>query len=129
MKYLIMAILLMVSANAMAEVTTYDLILKGKQCVDGSNQQLDCDYKIGDDFHLSIAGVGQLDAGATFMKSNFNGKYYGTFGILHGCVIVKTGMKNIIKSPLDMAFVSPKNGKVYKDWRSCEAGVSLPPNE
>ena len=51
-----------------------------------------------------------------------NGKYYGTFGILHGCVIVKNGMKNQDKNPLDIAFVSPINGKVYKDWESCKTG-------
>jgi hypothetical protein len=122
MKNLIMAILLILSANAMADVSTYDLTLKGKQCKEGLNQQLDCDYKIGNDFHLSIGGVGQSDAGVTFIKSNFNGKYYGTFGILHGCVIVKTGIKNTTKNPFDFAFVSPINGKVYKDWESCKTG-------
>ncbi len=122
MKYLLMAILLIVSAKAIADVSTYDLTLKGKQCKEGLNQQLDCDYKIGDDFHLSIAGIGQSDAGVTFIKSNFNGKYYGTFGILHGCVIVKTGIKNTTKNPFDFAFVSPANGKVYKDWESCKIG-------
>lgn len=119
MNRLIIATLLMISTNAVADVSTYDVTLKAKQCKEGLNQQLDCDYKIGDDFHLSIAGVGQSDAGVTFMKSNFNGKYYGTFGILHGCVIVKTGMKNTTNNPLDFAFVSPKNGKVYKDWEGC----------
>jgi hypothetical protein len=39
MKNLIMAILLMLSANAMADVSTYDLTLKGKQCKEGLNQQ------------------------------------------------------------------------------------------
>ena len=119
-----MAILLILSAKAIADVSTYDLTLKGKQCKEGLNQQLNCDYKIGDDFHLSIAGIGQSDAGVTFMKSNFNGKYYGTFGILHGCVIVKTGIKNITKNPFDFdfAFVSPINGKVYENWESCKTG-------
>lgn len=121
-KSLMMAILLMISANAMADVSTYDLTVKGKQCKEGLNQQLDCDYKIGNDFHLSIGGVGQSDAGVTFMKSDVNGKYYGTFGILHGCVIVKNGNKSRDKSPLDNAFVSPINGKVYKDWESCKTG-------
>lgn len=106
----------------MAEVSLYDLTLKAKQCKEGFNQQLNCDYKIGDDFHLSIAGVGQSDAGVAFMKSNFNGKYYGTFGILHGCVIIKTGIKNTTNKPFDFAFVSPINGKVYKDWESCKIG-------
>lgn len=122
MKSLMMAILLMTSANAMADVSTYDLTVKAKQCKEGSNQRLDCNYKIGDDFHLGITAVGQSVAGVSFLKSDVNGKYYGTFGILHGCVIVKNGNKNRDKSPLDNAFVSPINGKVYKDWESCKTG-------
>jgi hypothetical protein len=101
--------------------TTFDLVVKGKSCVEQRNQQVDCDYKIGTQFWLSIAAVGSSDAGVTFMKSDFNGKYYGTFGVAHGCVIVKTGTANTASSTLDLAFVSPKNGKVYQDWPSCQA--------
>ena len=122
MKYPMMAMFLIISANVMAEVSTYDLALKGKKCTEGLNQQLNCDYKIGDDFHLGITAVGQSVAGVTFLKSDVNGKHYGAFGILHGCVIVKNGNKNRDKSPLDNAFVSPINGKVYKDWESCKTG-------
>jgi hypothetical protein len=105
-----------------AEESTYDLILKGKKCEEANNQQLECNYKIDNDFWLSVAGVGGPDAGVTFMKSDFNGKYYGSYGMLHECVIVKTGTKNKTINPLNFAFVSPKNGKVYKDWESCKAG-------
>jgi hypothetical protein len=120
MKYLLMAIFLIISTNGMAALSTYDLALKAKECKEGLNQRLDCNYKIGDDFHLSIAGVGQSDAGVTFIKSNYYGEYYGTFGVLHGCVIVSKGIKNISKSPFDFAFISPLNGKIYKDWESCK---------
>jgi len=101
--------------------TTFDLIVKGKSCVEQRSQQLDCDYKIGTWFWLTIAAVGSSDAGVTFMKSDFSEKYYGTFGVAHGCVIVKTGITNTTSSPLDLAFISPKNGKVYQDWPSCQA--------
>ncbi len=112
----------MISTNAIADLSTYGITLKAKQCKEGLKQRLDCNYKIGDEFHLSIAGVGQSDAGVTFIKSNYYGEYYGTFGVLHGCVIVSKGIKNISKSPFDFAFVSPLNGKVYKDWESCKIG-------
>ena len=55
------------------------------------------------------------------MKSDFNGKYYGTVGVAHGCVVVKTGTAKTTRNPLDLAFVSPSNGKVYQDWPSCQA--------
>ena len=99
--------------------STFDRIVKGKSCVEQRSQQLNCDYRIGTDFWLSIAAVGSSDAGITFMKSDFNGNYYGTVGVLHGCVIVKTGTANTTRNPLDFAFVSPRNGKVYQDWPSC----------
>lgn len=114
-------ITLFFQACCFAEESTYDLILKGKKCEEGYSQQLDCSYKIGKGFWLSLAGVGISDAGVTFMKSDFNGDYYGTYGVLHGCVIVKPGTKNKTNNPVDFAFVSPKNGKVYKDWQSCQS--------
>ncbi|MEQ1597887.1 MAG: hypothetical protein ABL880_00825 [Methylotenera sp.] len=124
MKLILISILITATfqTSCFAEESTYDLILKGKKCEEGYNQQLDCSYKIDKDFWLSVAGVGIPDAGITFMKSDFNGQYYGTYGMLHGCVIVKPGTKNKTINPIDFAFVSPKNGKVYKDWQSCQAG-------
>jgi hypothetical protein len=101
--------------------STFDLVVKGKSCVERSSQQIDCEYRIGTDFWLSIAGVGSTDAGISFMKSDLKGRYYGTVGAGHGCVIVKTGTANTTSDPIDFAFVSPKNGKVYRDWPSCQA--------
>ena len=103
--------------------STFDLIVKGKSCVEQKSQQVDCDYRIGTDFWLSVAGVGSSDAGVTFMKSDFKGKYYGTFGLAHGCVVVKTGTGNKTGSIFDFAFISPRNGKVYPDWPSCQAAA------
>jgi hypothetical protein len=112
--------LVVMSSSAIAG-STYDATLKGKSCSEGTNQQIQCDYRLGNDFWLSIAGVGQSDAGITFMKSDFTGEYYGTYGTMHGCVIVKTGAGNKTNNPMDFAFVSPKNGKVYEDWDACQA--------
>jgi hypothetical protein len=86
---------------------------------------MDCEYKVGVGLHFVIAGVGQADAGVTFYKVDWDSDYYATFGLLHGCVIVKPG-KRILDhlqpgdpSGFSMAFVSPQNGKVYSDWQSC----------
>jgi hypothetical protein len=98
--------------------STYDLLVNETKCTMKRNL-LECDYKIGGDFWLSIAGVGGIDTGITFMKSDFNGKYYGTVGVMHGCIIIKNGIANNKSYIGNMAFVSPKNGKVYQDWQSC----------
>lgn len=101
--------------------TTFELIMKGKVCSEHKSQQVDCDYKIGTEFWLSISGVGNRDAGITFMKSDFKGKHYGTFGLTHGCVIVKADAANKTANPFNFAFISPRNGKVYSDWQSCQS--------
>ena len=61
------------------------------------------------------------------MKSNFEGDFYPTFGLRHGCVIVKRGTKNWKQdvdhgpgSPFDDAFISPKKGKIYRDRVGCK---------
>jgi hypothetical protein len=106
-----------------ANESTYQKILKGKVCTENpSTQQIDCEYKINTEFWLSIAGIGLPDTAVTFMKADFNGKYYGTFGLLHGCVVVKPGVSNKDSLSIDMAFVSPKNGKIYQTWQLCQSG-------
>lgn len=117
----ILVLLAWLYAAPAAAQTTFDALLKGKVCKESSNQQIDCDYKIGRDFHLSIAGVGLADAAITFMKSDFKGAFYGTVGVAHGCAIVKPGAANPNRNPADFAFVSPRNGKVYRDWQSCQS--------
>jgi hypothetical protein len=87
-------------------------------CTQQANGQLDCDYKVGHSLQFTIAGIGQDDAAITFFKVDFDGDYYATIGVLHGCVIVKPAHPTP-DSGLALAFVSPRNGKVYKDWPSC----------
>jgi hypothetical protein len=60
MKLILISVLITATfqTSCFAEESTYDLILKGKKCEEGYNQQLDCSYKIDKDFWLSVAGVG-----------------------------------------------------------------------
>lgn len=88
-------------------------------CKQQSGGQLDCDYKVGQALRFTIAGVGQEDAAITFFRVDQRGDYYASVGVLHGCVIVKPGEKNTDRT-FPMAFVSPQNGKVYRDWQSCD---------
>ncbi|MEJ1966493.1 MAG: hypothetical protein WDO56_35125 [Gammaproteobacteria bacterium] len=58
------------------------------------------------------------DAAVTFYKVDWDGDYYATYGLLHGCVIIKPGTGGAA-SGLSFAFVSPINGKVYRTWEQC----------
>jgi hypothetical protein len=109
------------------ELSTYDAVLIGKACKETQSQEISCEYKVGNGLHFIIDGIGGEWTGITFMKSDIDGDFYPTFGLQHGCVIVKRGKKNWKKdvdsgpgSPIDYAFVSPKNGKVYRDWVACK---------
>jgi hypothetical protein len=108
--------------------STYDLVLAGKKCETGTNQTLSCEYTVGNGLKFTITGIGQPDTGITFMKSSFDEDFYASYGLLHGCVIVQRGTEGVKSedaleagSFADYAFVSPRNGKVYKSWNQCQA--------
>jgi hypothetical protein len=105
----------------------YDLVLAGKDCKAGKTMQtLSCEYRVGTDLRFSIDGIGDPDTGISFLRSSFDGDYFATVGVMHGCVIVKHGEKTLPEyltpSMADLAFVSPKNGKVYRTWQECKRG-------
>ncbi len=103
--------------------TAYENTMAGKKCEEYNNQQLDCKFKVGKDLYFIVVGIGLPDTAVTFMQSNIDGDYYASYGLMHGCVIVKHGKKNFdISLLVDFAFVSPKNAKVYKTWKECKAG-------
>ncbi len=101
---------------------TYDAVVKGLKCTQQRSGQLDCEYRVGRSLRLEIAGVGQSDAAITFYKVDFDGDFYATVGVLHGCVVVKPAHHPPGQFS-QFAFISPKDGKVYLDWETCsEAG-------
>src|SRR3989338_9953619 len=121
----VLAILLVVAAtNSWSAQSTYELVVAGKSCeASETTQNIDCDYKVGKGLHFGVAGIGLPDAGVTVYSSSFDGDFYITYGLLHGCVIVKRGPDSISSgvidgpgSMLDFAFVSPRNGKIYETW-------------
>ena len=108
--------------------STYALTVNGKSCVEGQSQQIECTYQVGKDLKIAIVGIGQPDTSITFMKSNFDGDFYATHGLLHRCIIIKRGAKGITNNQIngpgsitDYAFISPQNGKVYTNWKDCQS--------
>ena len=119
---LLVAIALFRSGQALAGATTYDLTVNGKTCQESSLQSIECSYKVGESLLISIPGLGAPDTAVTFMKSDFDGDFYASFGVKHGCVIVKPGKKTLTPGYIpNYAFISPRSGKVYKDWQECQS--------
>lgn len=65
----ICAIALFSAGEVNAAPSTYELTVHGKTCRESVDQQLDCDYKLCESLHISIAGIGLPDTGVTFLKS------------------------------------------------------------
>jgi hypothetical protein len=98
--------------------STFDTVVAGKKCQEDKNQMLSCSYRVGKSLFLEVAGIGTPDTGIAFLKSDYDGDFYAVYGLQHGCIIIHS-TKNIF----DMAFVSPKNGKIYRTWQECKSGM------
>jgi hypothetical protein len=107
------------NANDLSDDSLFVIVNNAKTCESGDRGN-ECNYRIGDSFHVSIAGVGTASAGIHFMKSDANQPIYASFGIGHGCVIVNRFKEKTIP---EFVFISPKNGVVYDSWNDCSAGL------
>lgn len=110
-----LALLALVPSICVSEsLSTYEALSEVKLCQDYRGS-ISCRYDLGESFDMEIAGVGGRDASIVFYKSDFDGEFYGKFGVLHGCVMVAKS-ENIF----DIAFVSPRTGGIHRDYSSCD---------
>lgn len=117
------------SSLVAGDTSTYDTVLSGKTCGPSGTQEIRCTYRVGKDLHFTVDGIGGLWTEITFIKSSYEGDFYATYGLGHGCVVVKRGKSNWENpgcggpgSAFDYAFVSSKTGEVYRDWQDCMQG-------
>jgi hypothetical protein len=107
--------------------TAFQAATTGARCTQNAQGSRSCRYEIGSSLVISIAAVGESDAGVSFLKSDFNGDFYARMAVQHRCVIVSGGTKAPeATKALDgyLAFISPRTGLVYRTWESCEAARS-----
>jgi hypothetical protein len=125
---LLALVVVLAAAPAAADepVSVYDLVLKSKKCHTQEAQfggDIECNYQIGKDLHIVIVPVGEALAGVKFFRSSFDGDFYGSVGMMHGCVIIQPGKAApATVNRFEVAFISPKNGKVYRTWEACKRG-------
>jgi hypothetical protein len=101
-----------------ATTTTYEAVVAGMACKQLTSGRLDCEYKVGTSLRFVIAGVGQQDAVVSFYQVDPQGEYVAGIAPLHGCVIVRPAQARP-DSVANIAFVSPGDGKVYRNWNTC----------
>jgi len=110
--------MLTTSQYVLASDTTYNAVVSGKKCQETRDQDITCSYKVGKSLLIEISGIGSPTTGIAFLKSNYKGDYYAKYGLIHGCIIV-----NSSSDVFSYAFISPKNGKVYRHWQDCKSGL------
>ena len=106
-------------ARAQQGQRTYDVVVGSTNCHQNLARDMECDYRVGKSLHFAIAGVGQKDASIYFYAASMQGDYFAVFGLSHGCVVVRPGRATPQNQATDLAFVSPKNGRVYQAWETC----------
>lgn len=87
-------------------------------CKQLSSGRLDCEYKVGTSLRFQISGIGQPDAVVNFQHVDPQGPFMAGIAPLHGCVIVRPTQPRP-DSTASAAFVSPHDGKVYRNWNTC----------
>ena len=106
----------------------YALVTKGMSCNQGGSgtsteTQMVCRYSVGEGLQFSIVSVGAPDAGIVFDKVAGDGPYRAAMSVKHGCVIVEPRADRGGAALPQLAFVSPRSGKVYHTWQDCAAGT------
>lgn len=99
-----------------ASAKVIDDLKKSSKCTYSKheNSQYNCEFKVGNDLHIEIAGVGDKDASVYFWQVS-KAKYIAKFLISSQCVMVKNAKGDV----LDFAFISVKTGQIYSDWAIC----------
>ncbi len=97
---------------------TYDAVLEGMNCRQQASGRLDCVYDVAESLRFTIAGVGQEDAVISFAHVDSARGFVAGFSTLHGCVVVKPAGAG--DSSVALAFVSPRDGRVYRIWQQCK---------
>ena len=96
---------------------TYAAVVEGMACRQDPSGRLDCSYAVGQSLRFVISGVGQEDAVINFVKVDSAAGYVAGFASIHGCVVVRPAAS--ADSGTALAFVSPRDGRVYRTWQLC----------
>ncbi len=104
----------------------YNALLASKECHKSPNQSITCTYTVDDDLVFSVEGIGEVDAAVTpFSYVASDSRHYARFASRPGCVLIQRKSKKastFIEAMKDLAYVSLRNGKVYRTWQECSEG-------
>ena len=119
---IITAFLVYPSSNgAIQDRTTYDDVASGMRHFQNKLGDLEYEYRVGRSLHFGIVRPGKPDRSIYFYAASFEGDYFAVVNISADCVVVRPGQTASAAKRADLAFVSTRNGKVYRTLEDCSA--------
>ena len=101
------------------ENRAYNEVVDGMSCRQQSNGRLDCSYAVGSGLRFRIEGVGQDEALINFVRVDSTGGWVAGYSLMLGCVVVRP-VGATADSAAALAFVAPRDGRVYRVWQHCK---------
>jgi hypothetical protein len=111
--------LLALAVPAQAIETPYEATRRGAHCGLETDGSLTCRYRVGADLEFVLTHVAQDDARLQMERSSPEGDYEAGRETVDGCVWVRYGARARGGSRFEHAFVSSRNGFVYRTLREC----------
>jgi hypothetical protein len=89
-------------------------VLESRNCTVNDYDSRICRFRIGNDLDFEITAIGEPDVAVTIFKANDfdHADYYMKFGGVHGCIIIKKGLFEIV-------FIHPRTAEIYEDYPNC----------
>ena len=110
------------AASAAAAVEPpYDAVTRGARCDLEADGSLACRYRAGRDLDFELRRVGERKVELRLIRSSEAGDYRADVEMMERCVFVRHGARGREQggSEFSYAFVSGRNGFVYRSLRDC----------
>ena len=112
---IVVGLLFSQSTNQSKQTTsTYDEVLAGMRTFKNAAGELEADFHVGQSLHFGIVRPGKPDLSIYFYSASFEGDYFAVVNISDECVVVRPGQSATLAKRVDLAFVSIRDGKVYR---------------
>jgi len=114
-------LLLLAAAPAAAIETPFDAVSRGARCDLEPSGALACRYRVGKDLEFELRDVTKRVASLRVLRSSESGDYLADKAMTSNCVLVRHGRRGMELggSEFAFAFVSGRNGFVYRSLRDC----------
>ena len=96
----------------------FGLVISGTECKQDVNEELICNYRVGQNLKFSIKDAGGSDTVITFRHSDINDDYAAV--MYFGCIVVIPGFATKNHEKDDNVYISPKNGRAYRNREECQ---------